>query len=324
MRFVRRLLSCLTLLLGTTLSIPLSAQTWPARPVTLIIPTSAASAADIVARTMQPKLQGLWKQPVIVDNRVGASGILGFNATARAAADGYTMMFAPNTITMLGAIYKNQTWDVEQSYEPIGLLVRTISAVLVHADVPARSVAELVALAKSRPGQLNYASPGIGTPQHLYAELFKQITGTELLHVPYKTLAAAVTDLASGRAEAGFLSLSAVTSMVKSGRIRVLATVGDQRTFPDVPTFKEAGIEAVQAGSWIGALAPKNTPREIVARITQDINTILRQPDFQEAMTKAELITNSSGGGGPELATLIRNDVARWTRVVQTANIKAP
>lgn len=300
------------------------AQAWPTKPVTLIIPTSSSSAADIVGRAIQPRLQAMWKQPIIVDNRVGASGIIGFNATARAAADGYTIMLSPNTITMLGAIYKNQTWDVEQSYDPVALMVRTISAVIVNDEAPVKSVSELVALAKSKPGQLNYASPGIGTPQHLYGELFKQITGTELVHIPYKTLAAAVTDLAGGRAEVGFLSLSAVMPLVKAGKMRVLATVGDRRTLPDVPTFKEAGLDAVQAGSWIGAFVPKNTPKDVVARITRDFNAILQQADFQQEMLRADLITNTSGNGGPELAALVKADVARWTKVVNTANITAP
>ncbi len=300
------------------------AQAWPTKPVTLIIPTSSSSAADIVGRAIQPRLQAMWKQPIIVDNRVGASGIIGFNATARAAADGYTIMLSPNTITMLGAIYKNQTWDVEQSYDPVALMVRTISAVIVNDQAPVKSVSELVALAKSKPGQLNYASPGIGTPQHLYGELFKQITGTELVHIPYKTLAAAVTDLAGGRAEVGFLSLSAVMPLVKAGKMRVLATVGDRRTLPDVPTFKEAGLDAVQAGSWIGAFVPKNTPKDVVARITRDFNAILQQADFQQEMLRADLITNTSGNGGPELAALVKADVARWTKVVNTANITAP
>lgn len=300
------------------------AQEWPAKPVTFIIPTSSASASDTIARVMQPRLQALWKQPVVIDNRTGASGMLGFQATARAAPDGYTLMLAPNTITMLGSIYKNQPWDVESSYEYIALVVRTVSAVLVTNDLPVKSVPELVALAKSKPGVLNYASPGIGTPQHLYGELFKQITATDMVHVPYKTLAAAVTDLAAGRAEVGFLSLSAVVPMIKSGRVRVLATVGDRRTIPEVPTFKEAGLEAVQAGSWIGAFAPRNTPRDIVARITRDFNTIMQQPDFQQEMVKNDLITNTSGAGGPELAALIKADVARWAKVVQAANIVAP
>ena len=319
-RFRAALLGVLCLLPALTAH----AQAWPSKPVTLIIPTSSSSAADIVGRAIQPRLQAMWKQPIIVDNRVGASGIIGFNATARAAADGYTIMLSPNTITMLGAIYKNQTWDVEQSYDPVALMVRTISAVIVNDEAPVKSVSELVALAKSKPGQLNYASPGIGTPQHLYGELFKQITGTELVHIPYKTLAAAVTDLAGGRAEVGFLSLSAVMPLVKAGKMRVLATVGDRRTLPDVPTFKEAGLDAVQAGSWIGAFVPKNTPRDVVARITRDFNAILQQADFQQEMLRADLITNTSGNGGPELAALVKADVARWTKVVNTANITAP
>jgi len=303
---------------------PAVAQEWPAKPVTFIIPTSSSSAADTIARVMQPRLQQMWKQSVVVDNRTGASGMLGFQATARSAPDGYTLMLAPNTITMLGAIYKNQPWDVEQSYEYITLVVRTVSAVLVNNDLPVKSVQELVTLAKSKPGVLNFASPGIGTPQHLYGELFKQITGTDIVHVPYKTLAAAVTDLAAGRAEVGFLSLSAVVPMIKSSKIRVLATVGERRTIADVQTFREAGLEAVQAGSWIGAFAPRNTPRDIVARITRDFNTIMQQPDFQQEMVKNDLITNTSGAGGPELAALIKADVARWAKVVQAANIVAP
>lgn len=301
------------------------AQPWPSKPVTIIVPTSSSTGADIIGRIVSRRFAVMWKQPVIVDNRTGASGTIGVGAAAKAAPDGYTILFAPNTVTMIGSIYKNMTWDVEQSFEPISLLARTVSAVVVNAELPAKSVADLIALAKAKPGQLNFASPGVGTPQHLYGELFKQIMAVDMLHVPYKTTASAVTDLAGGRAQVGFFSLSAVMPLVKAGKLRVLATVGEQRAAatPDAPTFKESGLDRVQAGSWIAAFMPRGTPREIVEHVTRDLNSLLAQPDFQQELLRADLLPNTSGGGQKELAAIVRADVVRWKKVIADGNITA-
>ncbi len=300
------------------------AQSWqPNRPVTIVVPTSSSSGSDIIARAMSPRLQAIWKQPVVVDNKLGASGSIGFAAVARAAPDGYTILFGPNTITMLGALYKNVSWDAEQSYDPIALLARTTLAFVVNADVPAKNVNEFIALAKSKSGQLNYVTPGIGTPQHLAGELFKQVVGVDILHVPYKTLAAAITDLAGGRGQMGVVGLSSVIPMVKAGKIRVLATHGDQRAnaTPDVPTFKELGLEKVSADSYLVAMLPKGTPRDVADRIVRDILAVMAQPDYQQELVRADLIPNTTGGGPRELANTIKTDVAHWRQVVTNGNI---
>lgn len=314
-------LAAATLLTATAVH----AQAWPARPVTIIVPTSSSSGSDIIARAMSPRLQALWKQPVVVDNRVGASGSIGLTAAARAAPDGYTILFAPNTITMLGSLYKNVQWDAEQSYDPIALLAYTTLAFAVNADVPAKTVQEFIAYAKGRSGQLNYATPGIGTPQHLAAELFKQVYGLEIAHVPYKTLAAALVDLAGGRAQMSILGLSSVMAMVKSGRVRVLAVHGTQRspTMPDVPTFRELGMDKVSADSYLVAMLPRNTVKEAADRIIRDVLAVMGQPDYQAELVRADLVPNNPAGGPKELATIIRNDVAHWRRVVQAGNITA-
>ena len=303
----------------------LHAQEWPARPVTIVVPTSSSSGSDIIGRAVSPRLGALWKQAVVVDNRLGASGAIGIGAAAKAPADGYTLLFTPNTITMLGSLYKNLGWDVEQSFEPVTLLAKTVLALVVHSEVPAKTVAELVALAKSRPGQLNYASPGIGTPQHLHGELFKQTVGADIVHVPYKTIAAANTDLAGGRTQMAFVSVSAIMPLAKAGKVRILATIGEQRTpgTPEVPTFREAGFDGLQAESWIAAFVPRGTPRAIVDRITRDLGALLANPEFQQELTRADLAPNTGGGGQKELAGIVKADVARWKKVISDGNISA-
>ena len=307
------------------LAVNADAQEWPARAVTIIVPTSSSSGSDIIGRAVSPRLGTLWKQPVVVDNRLGASGAIGIGAVAKAAADGYTVLFTPNTITMLGSLYKNLGWDAEQSFEPVTLLAKTVLALVVHNEVPAKTVAELVALAKSRPGQLNYASPGIGTPQHLHAELFKQTVGADIVHVPYKTIAAANTDLAGGRTQMAFVSVSAIMPLARAGKVRILATVGEQRTpgTPEVPTFREAGFDSLQAESWIAAFVPRGTPRAIVDRITRDLGALLANPEFQQELARADLAPNTGGGGQKELAGIVKADVARWRKVISDGNITA-
>lgn len=301
-----------------------AAQSWPTKPVTIIVPTSSSSGSDIIARAMSPRLSQMWKQSVVVDNRVGASGSIGLTAAARAAPDGYTLVFAPNTITMLGSLYKNLAWDAEQSFDPIALLAYTTLAFAVNADVPAKTVHEFIAYAKARPGQLNYATPGVGTPQHLAAELFKQEAGVDIAHVPYKTLAGAIVDLAGGRAQMSLLGLSSVMPMVKAGKVRILATHGATRSpsSPDVPTFKEIGLEKMSAESYLVAMMPRNTVKEAADRITRDILAVMAQPDYQQELVKADLVPNNPAGGPRELANVIKTDVAHWRRVVQVGNIQ--
>jgi tripartite-type tricarboxylate transporter receptor subunit TctC len=294
----------------------------PSGPVTIIVPTSVGTSADIIARALSVTLGAKWKRPVVVDNKTGASGSIGIAAVANAPADGQTILVATNTIGMLGSINKNLPWSPD-SFEPVALMGRGVTALVVNPDIGVNSVKELVALAKSKPGQLNYATPGVGTPHHFYTELFKQITGTEIMHIPYKATAGAVTDIAGGRAQMGLFPLNSIMSLVKAGKLKLLATQGDERSpaTPDVPSFKEVGLEGVQASSWMGMFLPKGTPPAIVKRLADDAGAALASPEFREELRRQEVLPNDKFGGPAEMAALLKSDTARWKRVAEEAHI---
>jgi tripartite-type tricarboxylate transporter receptor subunit TctC len=293
-------------------------------PITIVVPTSVGTSADIVGRALSVTLSAKWKRPIVVDNKTGASGSIGIAAVAQAPADGQTILVATNTISMLGSINKNLPWS-PQSFEPVGLMGRTVTALVVNPTIGANSLNELVAMAKAKPGQLNYATPGVGTPHHLYTELFKQITHTEILHVPYKATAGAVTDIAGGRTQLGFFPLNSIMPLVKANKLKLLATAGDERspTTPDVPTFKEAGLDGVQASSWIGVFLPKATPQPVVTRLAADLGQALASAEFKEELRRQEIVPNENFGGSSELAALLRSDTDRWKTVVDQARIEA-
>lgn len=298
------------------------AQPYPAGPVTMIVPTSPGTSSDIVARALSQRLAAKWNQPVVVDNKVGASGTIGMGAVARAPADGQTILVVTNTISMINAVQKDRNWSTSD-LKPVALMGTTVTALIVDPALPVKSVQDLIALAKRQPGKLNYATPGVRTPHHLYTELFKQISGTDIVHVAYKSTAGAVTDMAGGRVQMGFFPLNAVMPLVKGNKIRVLAVAGEQRspTAPDVPTFSEASIDGVQAGSWIGIFVPKNTPPGIVDKLSADITAISNTQEFQQDLLRQEVIPNPRPEGPRQLATLLQNDTARWKSVIETANI---
>lgn len=316
---VRQLFLSLALFAG---SWAVHAQEYPTGPVTMVVPTSPGTSSDIVARGLSARLAPLWKRPVVVDNKVGASGSIGISAVARAPADGQTILVVTNSLGMIGFLHKDLPWSV-RDFEPVALMGGTITALVVNPKLPVKTVGELVELAKSKPGQINYATPGIGTPHHFYTELFKQITGVDIFHVPYSATAGAVADIAGGRAQMGFFPLNAVMPMVKAGKIRVLATVGNERAAatPDVPTFAESHIEGVQARSWIGMFVPKGTPQPIIDKISRDVSAILVKPEFQQELMKQEVVPNRHPGGPKEMGDLLTNDIARWKKVVDAAKI---
>ena len=295
-------------------------QSYPAGPVTMIVPTSPSTSSDIVARALSQRLTSKWNQPVVVDNKVGASGAIGMAAVARAPADGQTILVVTNTISMLSS--KDRSWSTSD-LKPVALMGTTVTALIVDPALPVKSVQDLIALAKSQPGKLNYATPGVRTPHHLYAELFKQISGTDIVHIAYKSTAGAVTDMAGGRVQMGFFPLNAVMPLIKGNKIRVLATAGEQRspTTPDVPTFSESNIEGVQAASWIGIFVPRNTPANIVDKLSADITLISNTHDFQQDLLRQEVVPNLRPEGPRQLATLLQNDTARWKTVIETARI---
>jgi tripartite-type tricarboxylate transporter receptor subunit TctC len=299
-----------------------SAADYPNRVVRTIVPYTSATGPDILARTIGSKLAERWKQPVVIENRPGASGNIGADAVAKSPADGYTLMMNVVTIAITPAIYAALPFDPVKSFAPICTVAAGSVVLVTNAAVPAKTPQELVILSKSKPGAIKYSSPGSGTPQHVVMELFKLQTGADLLHVPYKGAAGAVTDLLGGQVEASLLPVHQARTYVESGKLRVLGVVGSARTplWPEVPTLSEQGIPGVEADLWFGYWAPAGTPPEIVAKISEDVRGVLALPEVREALTKQGLVPTP--GSAVDLAALLQRELGRWAKVVRDAKIK--
>jgi tripartite-type tricarboxylate transporter receptor subunit TctC len=257
--------------LALSMSTLVLAQGFPNKPIHIIVPFSPSSTIDIIARIVSPKLHEVMGQPVIVENRAGAGGMIGMDAAAKASPDGYTFVIAGvGQLAMSPPLYAKPPFDPLKDFAAVSLLATGPLVIAVHPGVPARSVKQLVDLAKKKPGQLNFGSAGVGTSTHVTGELFKILTGTNIVHIPYKGNAEAVTDLIGGQLSIVFTSPSTVVSMVKAGKVRLLATTGRRRIvdLPDVPTIAEAGVPDAQVLIWYGAVAPTATPRDVVAILT--------------------------------------------------------
>jgi tripartite-type tricarboxylate transporter receptor subunit TctC len=294
---------------------------YPARAVQIVVPYSTGATADILARLFGPKLSERWKVSVITDNRPGASGAIGIGAVAKAAPDGHTLLIVVASYAMVPAIYKTLSYDPIKSFAPVSRITTSTLALVVHPQVPANNVREFVQLAKRRPGELYYSTAGNGTAQHFAMELFKLDTGINLVHVPYKGLSSALTDLMGGHVQATISTLQTVQSFVTSGRLRMLAATSTERSpaFPQVPTLKEQGL-ALEVDTWSGALAPAATPAPVIQKLNADINTILQQADIREQLARQGM---SPTGGPPErFAELLKSELTRWARVVAAAKIK--
>lgn len=308
----------------STNSLAQSPAPFPTKTVTLVVPFTPSSGSDIIARIIAPKLSARWGQPVIVDNKPGASGNLGAQAVAKAAPDGHTLLMAINTFTMTPAIYKNPGFDPIGDFAPITRLAEAGFAFAVNPAVPAKDMKSLIELAKKNGGKLNYASPGNGTPHHLAMELFKSGHQLDILHVPYKGIQGALTDLMGGQVQMMFATVHSTRPLEQAGKMRFLAVTGETRnpSAPDIPTLKEQGITDMDGiDAWFAVLAPGRTSPETIARINRDFAEVMNTPD-----TKAELAQKgmSVATSTPaQLAALIKGDLARWKKVVTEANITA-
>jgi tripartite-type tricarboxylate transporter receptor subunit TctC len=301
----------------------LAQQSYPSRTITIIAPFSPGTGIDILARTCGQKLSERWGVPVVVDNRPGASGNIGTELAARAAGDGYTLMMTATTFALNPALSKKSQYDPLKSFAPVSLVATGVLSFAVSANTPAANIGELVALAKSNPGKLNYASSGNGTPQHLTMELFKLTAGVDVTHVPYKGAAEATKDLAGGYVDAMILPVHTVAPLVHAGKVRLLAVLNDERSpvFPVVPTLKEAGYPEVESSVWYGLMAPASTPVDIVRKLNGEISAILALADVKEILGRQGL---SPAGGQPErLSRLVGTELERWRRVIAQAKIRA-
>ena len=299
------------------------AQTYPTKPVRIVVPFAPGSTIDIIGRIIAPKLAEALSQPVLVENRPGAGGMIGMDAVAKAPPDGHTLVIgALGPLAMNPALYPKTPFDPVRDFAAVSLLATGPVVIAVHPSVPAKTVKELVELAKKNPGKLNFGSPGVGTSPHLTGELFKLLTGTNIVHVPYKGNAEALTDLIGGQVSIVFSGVPPVVPLAKAGRVRLIATTGRQRIagLPEVQTIAEAGLPGAQVLIWYGVVAPAATPKDVVARLNREITRIMAMPDIREKFSQSGIDPETST---PEqFAQLIRDEYARWTKVIRTSGIK--
>jgi tripartite-type tricarboxylate transporter receptor subunit TctC len=296
---------------------------FPARTVQIVVPYTPGTGADILARSLGPKLAERWKVAVVADNRPGATGNIGADYVAKAAPDGHTLLFTATSFSTTPALYQKLPFDPVKSFAPVALIGTSGLAFVVHPQLPVKSINEFIQLAKRRPGQMLYSSPGNGGPQHLAMELFKLETGIDIVHVPYKGLSGAMTDLIGGHVQAMISATQTAHSSVQAGRLRVLAVMSPERSsaYPDAPTVKELGLAQVEVETWYGSFAPAGTPAPVIAKINAELNALLKLPDVRELLAKQGMTPR---GGTPErFGSLVRAELARWDRVVKAAKIKA-
>ena len=299
------------------------AQGYPARPVRLIVQFAAGGGADFVARVLATRLSESLGQSVIVDNRPGANGAIANELVVKSAPDGYTLLLgAAGPLTVSPALTANLPFDTLRDFAPIVLAASSPFTVTVHPSVPARTIGELTALAKSRPGRLTYGSSGTGGSPHLATELFMSLVGVKMVHVPYKGLAPAITDLIGGQIDVLFADVGLVLGQINAGRLRALAVTGAKRSslLPQVPTVAETGLRGYEAGTWYGVLAPSAAPAEIVQRLYAALQKVLAVPEVRERFRTQGL--EVEGDGPDPFRARLRDELAKWSKLVKAAKIE--
>ena len=302
--------------------LPARAQEYPARPVKLIVPFAAGGPADIYARFLAQRLEVALAQPFIVDDRPGAGSVIGTDAAAKSAPDGYTLLVMSNTHTVNETLVPNKPYALLRDFVPIAPVNYSDLVLVVHPAVAANNLAELLALAKAKPGKLNYASSGPGTPYHMAGELFKAMAGVDILHVPYRGSSQARTDTIGGQVDMMFDAVTTMSEFAKVGKVRALATTGKVRSsvLPNVPTMSEAGVPGYEAVIWLGIMAPKGTPPEIVRRLNAEITAIVGHPEVRDDWARQGAVAMKMNP--EEFGRYIVDDIAKWERIVKISGAK--
>lgn len=316
--------SCAVALIAGLLSLSALAQDYPVKPVRMIVPWPAGGLVDIAARTVGKELQASLGQPFVVDNKVGAGGVIGADMVAKAAPDGYTLALTTSALNMNAALGQKLPFDVATDLVPVAVVAYAPAVVVVNVGLAARTVQELTALARARPGKLSYASAGIGSPAHLATELYKSTMGLDIAHIPYKGAPQAITDLIAGHVDILFANAAVALPQIRAGSVRAIAVTGAERfsALPDLPTMAESGVKEFEADQWLGILAPRATTPAVLQRLRAEIDRALRSEALRTALT-------ASGMSVASVATLeqssayLRADLAKWTEVVRRAQIKA-
>ena len=311
---------CVALLLAA--SAVAHAQGYPSRPVRLIVPTSPGGGTDISARMIAPKLAEYLGQQIVVDNRPGASTMIGVELVARAAPDGYTLLMGISSLAIAPYIQTKVPYDAVKDFAPVSQVVVLSNLMVSHPSLPARAVKELVAFARTRPGQINFAAGSVGSNPHLAMELFLSMTGLKMVHVPYKGQGPALIDLMAGHVSLSMANMLSALPHVKNGRLRAIGVTGAKRASiaPGIPTIAEAGVPGYEVVQWFGVLAPAHTPRDIIARLHAGIVRVVQDPAIRERFSSdgAETV----GSTPEEFAAVIRADLSKWSKVIKDAGIK--
>ena len=300
-----------------------AAQTYPTKPIRLLVPSTPGGSVDTLARTIGPRLAERWGQQVIVDNRPGAGGAIAAELVAKAPPDGYTLLIG--TVASLASnvsLQKRVPYDPAKDFAPVTLLATQNLMLLVHPSIPAKSVKELVALAKSKPGHLSFASAGTGAGGHLSGELFKMLAGIDMLHVPYKGVAPALVDVISGQVSMTFPSILSSLPHYRSNRLRGLAVTGAKRSaaVPELPTMQEAGVKGYESATWYGIVAPVQTPAEVINRLNSELVAAIRQSEIRERLTSEG--ADPVGSSPAEFGAYIRSEIEKWRKVIRAAGIQ--
>lgn len=297
------------------------AQAWPSKPVTLVVPFPAGGTTDVLARALAEKLQPALGQTVIVESKPGAGATLGADYVAKSKADGYTLLVGAVHHTIATSVYRKLPYDFQKDLAPITVIAQVPNVLVVNAATPAKSVAELVTLLKAKPGQYTYGSNGNGTAQHLIGTQFQNLTGAELVHVPYKGSGPLATDLLGGQITMSFDTVTPVLPHIKAGKLRPLAVTTAKRSaaLPEVPTLDEAGLKGFDIGTWFGVLAPAATPKEIVARLNAEMVKVIQSPEFRQRM--AEIGAEPVGNSAEEMARQVREQTEKFARLVKDAKV---
>jgi tripartite-type tricarboxylate transporter receptor subunit TctC len=299
------------------------AQTYPARPVRIVVPYATGGPADVYARFIAQRLSDSLGQPFVIDNKPGAGAVIGTDLVAKAPADGYTLLLMSNTHTVNETLVANKPYNLMRDFVGVAPINYSDLVLVAHPSVQASNVQQLLQLAKAQPGKLNYASSGTGTPYHMAGELFKSMSGTNLVHVPYKGSSGARTDVIGGQVQLMFDAVTTMAEQVRGGKVKAIATTGLKRSsvLPDVPTVDESGVKGYEGTIWLGVLAPKGTPAAVVARLNEAISRIASAPDVQAEWARqgaTALVMNPQA-----FDKYLQDDIAKWAKVIQSANIKA-
>ena len=322
MKSLRALACCVAVIVFAAGSTVVLAQAYPSKPVRMVIAFPPGGTSDFVGRVVAAKLSEYLGQPIVVDNKPGATGLIGTQDVARAAPDGYTLLLAPSDFTLIPTLQAKPPYDAQKDFAPIGMVLDYPHVLVANPNVQAANAKELIALAKGKPGQLNFASGGNGATNHISGEWFKLNSGVDITHVPYKGNGPAITDLLADRVQLLFTSTGPVEAHLKSGKLKAIAVTGRNRlaSLPDVQTVAESAIPGYQFTLWYGLVAPAGTPRAVIDRLNADLRKTMASPEVKEKL--ASIGGNLNVGSPDEFAALLRDETVRWAKLAKDVNIK--